>query len=124
MSGHAYACFYPANAATMISMRNPWGVNPTTSGGYDSSTDGVLDIPSTDAWAKTIDLRIIDPGAAGTAGRITPYVPTQTQTRRDGADPYSSRSGIPPLSNHDFVTGSVRTQSPSGDQTRQRVTSQ
>jgi len=76
VTGHGYACYWPSNDATMISMRNPWGVNPIINGGgYDSSTDGLLNIPSSTTWSQTIDLRVIDSGIAGTAGRTTPWTP-------------------------------------------------
>ena len=78
VTGHGYACYWPASGS-MIAMRNPWGVNPIVNGGgYDSSTDGVLNIPSSTTWSQTIDLRIIDSGIAGTAGRTTPYAPPPT----------------------------------------------
>jgi len=76
VTGHGYACYWPADAATMLCMRNPWGVNPKTAGGYDSSADGLLNIPSSSTWSQTIDLRVIDSGIAGSAGRTTPYAPS------------------------------------------------
>jgi len=79
VTGHGYACYWPKDASTMISMRNPWGVNPTTTGGYDSSLDGLLNIPSTTTWSQTIDLRIIDSGIMGSTGRTTPYTPVAAQ---------------------------------------------
>jgi hypothetical protein len=74
VTAHGYAVFVPKNANTMISMRNPWGLDPTDKG-YDSSTDGVLDIPSDPSWAATIDIRVIDPGDACGPGKTTPYLP-------------------------------------------------
>jgi hypothetical protein len=74
VTAHGYAVFVPKDANTMISMRNPWGLDPTANG-YNSSTDGVLDIPADPSWAATIDLRIIDPGDACGAGVTTPYLP-------------------------------------------------
>ncbi len=74
VTAHGYAVFVPKNASTMISMRNPWGLDPTDHG-YDASTDGVLDIPVDASWASTIDLRIIDPGDACSAGVTLPYLP-------------------------------------------------
>ncbi|MBN2361906.1 MAG: hypothetical protein JXR83_20815 [Deltaproteobacteria bacterium] len=73
LTAHGYACFWPTYAPTMVSMRNPWGYNPYLGGGYDTSQDGVLDVPTADDWARTIDLRVIDPGRAGSAGRTAPY---------------------------------------------------
>ena len=74
VTAHGYAVFVPKDGNTMISMRNPWGLDPT-SNGYNASTDGVLDIPPDQTWAGTIDLRIIDPGDACGAGMTTPYLP-------------------------------------------------
>jgi len=76
VTGHAYTAVISQNGAALFGMRNPWGVNPTNNGsGYDKSTDGVLNIPATGSVPGVIDLRIITPGAAGTAGVTTPYVP-------------------------------------------------
>ena len=69
----------------MISMRNPWGASPTTSGTYDTSADGVLHLPPTATWAKTIDLRIIDPGKATSVSRATkPYTPAANSLLMEG----------------------------------------
>ena len=80
VTAHGYAVLVPKDASTMISMRNPWGLDPTASG-YDGSTDGVMDIPVDASWAQTIDLRIIDPGAACGPGRTTPYTPMVQDVR-------------------------------------------
>ena len=66
----------------MISMRNPWGLDPT-SNGYNATTDGVLDIPPDPSWAATIDLRIIDPGDACGPGAMLPYVPGAADIKTD-----------------------------------------
>jgi hypothetical protein len=76
VTAHGYAVFVPKDANTMISMRNPWGLDPTSKG-FDGSTDGVLDIPSDPSWAATIDIRVIDPGDACGPGKTTPYLPLQ-----------------------------------------------
>jgi hypothetical protein len=82
ITAHGYAVFIPANDDTMVSMRNPWGVSPyANGGGFDTTTDGVLDIPKSKVWADDIDLRIIDPGAACSHGVTTPYTPTAAQLR-------------------------------------------
>ena len=76
VTGHGYACVVSSVSAALFGMRNPWGVNPTNdNSGYDKSTDGVLNIPATGSVPPVIDLRIIYPGAAGTAGVTAPYVP-------------------------------------------------
>ena len=76
VTAHGYAVFVPKTAEVMISMRNPWGLDPTDHG-YDASTDGVLDIPVDQSWADTIDLRVIDPGDACGGGVTQPYLPLQ-----------------------------------------------
>ncbi|MBN2487107.1 MAG: hypothetical protein JXB34_14125 [Bacteroidales bacterium] len=75
VTGHAYTITISADHNALFSMRNPWGVNPLASGGYETSTDGVLNIPTSGSVPATIDLRIIDPGIAGTAGTTSPYIP-------------------------------------------------
>ncbi len=82
VTAHGYAAMVPGDPSTyMIDMRNPWGVNPWASGssnsGYDTSTDGLLQIPlatSPDDWPQIIDLRIIDPGPE-CSGVTTPFTP-------------------------------------------------
>jgi len=84
-TAHAWSAFVPPNPATMITMRNPYGQVDLVGGGSDSSADGVLDVPPLSMeidgsgfrlmdWTMEVDLRINYPGAAGTAGRTTPYV--------------------------------------------------
>lgn len=73
--GHAFTVMVPPNDQVMISMRNPWGVTPKASGGYDNSHDGILDIGYIDQWFKTIDLRVMEPGIAGGSGNTGPYQP-------------------------------------------------
>jgi hypothetical protein len=75
VTGHGYAVMLSSDPSALFAMRNPWGVNPLIAGGYDSGTDGVLNIPLTGSVPATIDVRIIDPGLAGTTGVTTPYVP-------------------------------------------------
>lgn len=75
VTAHGYAVMISSDPAALFAMRNPWGVNPLTSGGYDNGHDGVLNIPATGVVPSTIDLRIIDPGIAGIKGVTTPYVP-------------------------------------------------
>jgi hypothetical protein len=76
---HAWSGFWPNDDLTMISFRNPWGHNDyATGGGSDGSRDGVLDVPLAPLagiqYEQYIDIRVMEPGAAGTAGRTTPYV--------------------------------------------------
>ncbi len=82
VTAHGYAVFVPKDANTMISMRNPWGLDPTSSG-YNGSTDGVLDIPADPTWSGTIDLRIIDPGDACGPGMTVPYLPSSGDVNAD-----------------------------------------
>ena len=75
VTGHAYTVMIPKDSQTMVSMRNPWGFSPKADGGGDSSHDGILDIGYLDDWFKTIDLRVMEPGIAGTTGNTGPYQP-------------------------------------------------
>jgi len=75
VTAHGYALFISKDLNALFAMRNPWGANPLIGGGYDTSTDGVLNIPKTGEVPSTIDLRIIDPGIAGTIGRKDAYTP-------------------------------------------------
>jgi len=81
VTAHGYAVMVPTDpSADMADMRNPWGVNPwesSSTSGYDTSTDGLLQLPLSTApndWAQIVDLRIIDPGAL-CAGATTPFAP-------------------------------------------------
>ena len=56
--------FAPANAGTMVTMRNPWGASPRANGGQDTTHDGLLDVPVATEWSNTVDLRIISGGAS------------------------------------------------------------
>ncbi len=87
VTAHGYALMVPTDPTTIMAyMRNPWGVSPWATGasGYDTSADGLLQIPlattPTD-WPQIVDLRIIDPGPSCTGVR-TPFVP---QLRKAGA---------------------------------------
>lgn len=75
VTAHAYMIADPADAATMVTMRNPWGASPRAHGGYDTTRDGLIDVPATIDWSRTVDLRIISPGAAGTDGITEAYEP-------------------------------------------------
>jgi hypothetical protein len=79
VTAHGYAGLVPATSAFMMSARNPWGLVPDPN--YDSSTDGVMNIPPDAMWASMMDFRIIEPGAACGAGQTTPYVPKQLDPR-------------------------------------------
>lgn len=79
VTGHAYTIVLSNDANALFSMRNPWGLNPLVAGGYETSSDGVLNIPTTGDVPATIDFRIVDMGIAGSFGTTTPYTPpTQT----------------------------------------------
>ncbi|NJO88284.1 MAG: hypothetical protein HC831_04420 [Chloroflexia bacterium] len=75
VTAHAYTIMISGAPTALFAMRNPWGVNPLVSGGYETTTDGVLDIPATGSVPSIIDFRIIEPGLAGTAGTTSPYIP-------------------------------------------------
>lgn len=56
VTGHAFTLMYTVNPDEYLwSMRNPWGI---------TSCDGVLEIPNRRDIVKTIDFRIVNPGAA------------------------------------------------------------
>jgi hypothetical protein len=82
VTAHGYAVMIPTvPTVDMADMRNPWGVNPwastSSNSGYDTSTDGLLEIPLSSTpteWTQIIDLRIISPGAQ-CAGVTTPFAP-------------------------------------------------
>jgi hypothetical protein len=78
VTAHAYSVMLPPNANTMVAMRNPWGVNPMANG-FDTTTDGVINVPPTKYWSDDIDLRIIDPGAACKIAAPVAYAPTPAQ---------------------------------------------
>ena len=82
VTAHGYAVMIPSDPSTdMTDMRNPWGINPwadTSTSGYDTSTDGLLQIPLATTptnWPTIIDLRLIDPPTANCTGVTTPFVP-------------------------------------------------
>lgn len=73
VTAHAYTLMHSVSGSALFAMRNPWGFSPgTTTGGKE---DGILNIPDNGTISPTIDLRIIDPGIAGTSGINTPYIP-------------------------------------------------
>ncbi len=79
VTGHAYTIVLSNDSDAIFSMRNPWGLNPLVAGGYETASDGVLDIPAKGDVPATIDLRIVDMGIAGSSGTTTTYTPpTQT----------------------------------------------
>ncbi|HEY0711119.1 MAG TPA: C2 family cysteine protease [Polyangia bacterium] len=78
VTAHAYSVMLPPNENVMVAMRNPWGVNPMANG-FDTTTDGVINVPATKYWSDDIDLRIIDPGAACKIAQPVAYEPTPAQ---------------------------------------------
>lgn len=80
VTGHAYTVLWPKDEATMVSMRNPWGLASNVStGSFDSAADGVINIPLDPQWAATIDLRVIAPGQAGPTAAPAPYHPEKSR---------------------------------------------
>ena len=76
---HAYS-FYPSNdSGVLFTMRNPWGMVPTVSGGYsDGKEDGLLPIKNDGVIPANIDLRIMNAGAAegyANKGKVEAYTP-------------------------------------------------
>ncbi|ANI90076.1 hypothetical protein A9P82_12750 [Arachidicoccus ginsenosidimutans] len=72
ITGHAYTLVVSTDSSALFSMRNPWGFNPTTNHG-DIQDNGVINVPNIGTIVNAIDIRIIDPGAAGEEGNLTPY---------------------------------------------------
>ncbi|GAB3423310.1 C2 family cysteine protease [Niabella aquatica] len=70
--GHAYSLYVSTDATALFAMRNPWGFNPSTDGS-GSTDNGVVAVPNVGNIVNEIDIRIIDPGAAGDKGNLTPY---------------------------------------------------
>ncbi|MDR2953876.1 MAG: hypothetical protein LBV43_02205 [Prevotella sp.] len=68
---HAYTFMHPANKKSLFVMRNPWGGNPDV----DGTKDGLLNISDNSTIPPLIDLRIVEPGAAGNIGATKPYTP-------------------------------------------------
>lgn len=91
VTGHAYTVLIPQDNNTMISMRNPWGFSPKSDGGADNSKDGILDIPFDSNWFKTIDLRVMEPGIAGTQGQTEPYKKANVSFTRTADDEYETQ---------------------------------
>lgn len=78
-SGHAYSFMPPRSSDYLFTMRNPWGMLPSTDG-YTTALkdDGLLNISDDGRIPPLIDLRICDPGAAkgyAVAGNLEPYTP-------------------------------------------------
>lgn len=71
VTGHAYTVVISTDPAALFSMRNPWGFSPATNG--TNQDNGVLNVPNIGSIVSTIDVRIIDPGAAGDKGTSVPY---------------------------------------------------
>jgi len=71
VTGHAFTLMLSTEPAALFTMRNPWGFSPGSSNG---SEDGVLNIPDNNIVPPSIDLRIIESGAAGTTVNIAPYI--------------------------------------------------
>ncbi len=84
VTAHGYALVISSNPSALFGMRNPWGVNPLNTGGHDASKDGVLEIPTSGEVIPTIDLRIINPGIAGDAGRTDAYIPPSAALKSKG----------------------------------------
>ncbi len=73
VTAHAYTVVISTDSTALFSMRNPWGVSPTPSGQYNQD-NGVLNVPNDGSIVSMVDVRIIDPGAAGSTGTSTPYL--------------------------------------------------
>lgn len=71
VTAHAYTLMHPSASGALFVMRNPWGGNPDQS----SSKDGVVNIPNEASITDLIDLRVVEPGNAGSNGIFEPYTP-------------------------------------------------
>lgn len=73
VTAHAYSFMKSLNENAMFAMRNPWGYSP----GTDGTEDGILNIVDDGTVPKTIDMRIIYPGAAKEYAKkpLEPYTP-------------------------------------------------
>jgi len=69
---HAFTFMFSTDPLALFAMRNPWGF---CDGSPDGKEDGIMVIPNDNIVPRLIDLRIIDPGIAGTIGTNTPYSP-------------------------------------------------
>ena len=76
---HAYSFHLSNDASVLFTMRNPWGLLPLVSGGYsDGKEDGLLPIKNDGVIPPSIDLRIMEAGAAegyATKGKVEAYNP-------------------------------------------------
>ncbi|MCQ2168151.1 MAG: Ig-like domain-containing protein [Bacteroidales bacterium] len=72
---HAFAFMLTAKSGFLFSMRNPWGIGDTQ--------DGVLNIPDDKSILYTIDMRIINPGAAAKylTEEVSPYIPPKYKVK-------------------------------------------
>jgi|GEM_PF-3502883 len=79
VTAHAYSFMYSSESDAMFAMRNPWGHND----GEKKGQDGLLHIVNDGIVPKTIDLRIIYPGAAEqyVVKDLQPYIPPQYTTK-------------------------------------------
>ncbi len=71
VSGHAYSLFVPTAADVLFAMRNPWGFSPSPTGNLQNN--GILNVSDNNEIVPMVDVRIIDPGIAGSTGTSTPY---------------------------------------------------
>ncbi|QES87141.1 C2 family cysteine protease [Rhizosphaericola mali] len=71
VTGHAYTVLISTDSASLFSMRNPWGFSPSPTGYIQDN--GVLNIPNVGSKSSLIDVRIIDPGLAGSKGTTKAY---------------------------------------------------
>lgn len=68
VTAHAFTFMLSNNSSSLFAMRNPWGIE---------SVDGILEIPDERIIVQTIDVRIVEPGAAAPYLRdnMQPYTP-------------------------------------------------
>jgi len=71
VTGHAYTVLVSLDSTSLFSMRNPWGFSPSPTGNIQNN--GILNVPNDNDIVPLVDVRIIDPGAAGSGGTSEPY---------------------------------------------------
>lgn len=75
VTNHAFAFMLSNNSSSVFAMRNPWGIE---------SVDGVLEIPDDRNIVKTIDARLVYPGAAEpyVKSDLSSYTPPKFTARK------------------------------------------
>lgn len=95
---HAYSIFpVDKKSKYIFAMRNPWGTAATINNYDASKEDGVMNIPSSGNIYPTIDVRVVEAGAAASfyntgAGTYSPPMYSPAPMSRAGGYPATSHS--------------------------------